>query len=61
MQVKRLEAMLKRPLLNPAGCGVLLTLGGERLLGPARTILRHHDAAAADISGAGLSGTLRFR
>jgi DNA-binding transcriptional LysR family regulator len=39
---------------------VLLTLHGERLLGHARTILRHHDAAMADISGTGLSGTLRF-
>ena len=37
-----------------------LTLHGERLLGHARTILRHHDETMADISGAGLSETLRF-
>ena len=60
MQVKKLEAMLNQPLLNRTGRGVVLTLHGERLLGHARTILRHHDAAMADISGAGLSGTLRF-
>jgi len=60
MQVKKLEAMLNQPLLNRTGRGVALTLHGERLLGHARTILRHHDAAMADISGAGLRGTLRF-
>ena len=60
MQVKKLEDLLNQPLLNRTGRGVVLTLHGERLLGHARTILRHHDAAVADISGAGLSGTLRF-
>jgi DNA-binding transcriptional LysR family regulator len=60
MQVKKLEEMLNQPLLNRTGRGVVLTLHGERLLGHARTILRHHDAAVADISGAGLSGTIRF-
>jgi DNA-binding transcriptional LysR family regulator len=60
MQVKKLEALLSQPLLNRTGRGVTLTLHGERLLGHARIILRHHDAAIADISGAGLSGTLRF-
>lgn len=60
MQVKRLESMLNQPLLNRTGRGVVLTLHGERLLGHARTILRQHDAAMADITGVGLSGTLRF-
>ncbi|CAN5198538.1 LysR substrate-binding domain-containing protein [soil metagenome] len=60
MQVKKLEEMLNQPLLNRTGRGVALTLHGERLLGHARNILRHHDAAVADISGAGLAGTLRF-
>jgi DNA-binding transcriptional LysR family regulator len=60
MQVKKLEAMLNQTLLNRTGRGVVLTLHGERLLGHARTILRHHDAALAEISGTGLSGTLRF-
>lgn len=60
MQVKKLEATLNQPLLNRTGRGVTLTLHGERLLGHARTLLRQHDAALADISGAGLAGTLRF-
>jgi DNA-binding transcriptional LysR family regulator len=60
MQVKKLEAMLNQPLLNRTGRGVALTLHGERLLGHARSILRQHDAAVADLSGAGLTGTLRF-
>lgn len=60
MQVKKLETLLNQPLLHRTGRGVALTLHGERLLGHARTILRHHDAALADLSGAGLSGTLRF-
>lgn len=60
MQVQKLEALLSQPLLNRTGRGVTLTLHGERLLGHARTILRHHDAAVADITGAGLTGTLRF-
>jgi DNA-binding transcriptional LysR family regulator len=45
--------MLNQPLLNRTGRGVVLTLHGERLLGHARTILRHHDAAVADISRRG--------
>ncbi|ABM94429.1 LysR family transcriptional regulator [Methylibium petroleiphilum] len=60
MQVQKLEALLSQPLLNRTGRGVTLTLHGERLLGHARTLLRHHDAAVADITGAGLTGTLRF-
>ncbi|MEF7617003.1 LysR substrate-binding domain-containing protein [Aquincola sp. MAHUQ-54] len=60
MQVKKLEAMLDQPLLNRTGRGVALTLHGERLLDHARAILRQHDAAVADLSGAGLVGTLRF-
>lgn len=60
MQVKKLEEMLAQPLLNRTGRGVTLTLHGERLLGHARTLLRQHDAAVADLSGTGLAGTLRF-
>lgn len=60
MQVKKLETLLDQPLLHRSGRGVQLTLQGERLLGHARTLLRHHDAAMADLSGAGLAGTLRF-
>ncbi|HVZ45940.1 MAG TPA: LysR substrate-binding domain-containing protein [Ramlibacter sp.] len=60
MQVKKLEYLLDLPLLNRTGRGVELTLHGERLLVHARAILRLHDAALADITGAGLAGTLRF-
>ncbi|WP_219214349.1 LysR family transcriptional regulator [Variovorax boronicumulans] len=60
MQVKKLEETLNQPLLHRTGRGVVLTLHGERLLSHARTILQHHDAALAEISGEMLSGTLRF-
>ena len=60
MQVAKLEALLEQPLLVRSRRGVTPTLHGERLLAHAHTILRHHDAALADLSGAGLSGTLCF-
>lgn len=60
MQVKKLEELVNQALLNRTGRGVVPTLHGERLLAHARTILRLHDEALADISGAGLAGTLRF-
>jgi len=60
MQVKRLEQIVDQPLLTRTGRGVLLTPLGERLLGHAQKILRHHDEALAELSGKGLSGTIRF-
>lgn len=60
MQVQKLEELVSQPLLNRTGRGVTLTLHGERLLVHARSILRSHDEALAQISGAGLSGTIRF-
>jgi len=39
---------------------VVLTHPGERLLAHAQRILRLHDEALADLSGKGLSGTIRF-
>lgn len=59
-QMKRLEAIVDQPLLQRTGRGVVLTHSGERLLGHARRILRAHDEAMADMSGRGLSGTIRF-
>lgn len=59
-QMKRLEAIVDQPLLQRTGRGVVLTSPGERLLGHAQRILRAHDEAMADMSGRGLSGTLRF-
>lgn len=60
MQVKRLEGILNQPLLQRTGRGVLLTPHGERLLVHAHKILRAHDEALAELSGEGLSGTLRL-
>lgn len=60
MQVKRLEQIVNQPLLNRTGRGVILTAHGERLLVHAQKILRYHDEAMAELSGKGLSGTIRF-
>ena len=58
--MKRLEAIVDQPLLQRTGRGVALTSPGERLLGHAQRILRVHDEAMAEMSGRGLSGTIRF-
>lgn len=60
MQVKRLEDAVGQPLLIRSGRGVTLTLHGERLLAHAQKILRAHDEAVAELSGGGLTGSLRF-
>ncbi len=60
MQVKRLEEIVGHPLLTRTGRGVVLTPRGERLLTHAQSILRHHDEALAEMSGEGLTGTIRF-
>ena len=60
MQMQRLEQVLDQPLLQRTGRGVLLTPQGERLLVHAQRILRCHDEALADLTGKGLSGTIRF-
>lgn len=60
LQVKRLEHLLDQPLLERTGRGVTLTSPGTRLLAHAQRILRYHDAAMAELSGKGLSGTIRF-
>lgn len=60
MQVKRLEQIVDHPLLTRTGRGVVLTPHGERLLVHAQKLLRYHDVALAELSGKGLSGTIRF-
>ncbi len=60
MQVKRLEQIVDQPLLTRTGRGVVLTPHGERLLVHAQKILRGHDEALAELSGKGMSGTIRF-
>jgi DNA-binding transcriptional LysR family regulator len=59
-QMKRLEEIVDQPLFQRTGRGVVLTNPGERLLIHAQRILRVHDEAMADLSGKGLSGTIRF-
>lgn len=59
-QIKRLEDIVDQPLFQRTGRGVILTNPGERLLIHAQRILRVHDEAMADLSGRGLSGTIRF-
>lgn len=60
MQMRRLEEVIGKPLLNRTGRGVTTTLQGARLLAHARGILRLHDDALAELSGRALSGGLRF-
>ncbi|HKP30700.1 MAG TPA: LysR substrate-binding domain-containing protein, partial [Gemmatimonadales bacterium] len=60
LQVKRLEHLLNQQLLERTGRGVTLTRNGSRLLEHAERILRYHDEAIAELSGTGLSGTIRF-
>jgi DNA-binding transcriptional LysR family regulator len=59
-QMKRLEEIVDQPLFQRTGRGVVLTNPGERLLIHAQRILRLHDEAMADLSGKGLSGSIRF-
>nr|WP_241014930.1 LysR family transcriptional regulator [Burkholderia sp. Ac-20379] len=59
-QLRRLEDTVDQPLFQRTGRGVVLTHPGERLLAHAQRILRLHDEALADLSGKGLSGTIRF-
>ncbi|TCV96027.1 LysR family transcriptional regulator [Luteibacter rhizovicinus] len=59
-QVKKLEQTIEQPLMIRTGRGVSLTIHGERLLAHAHKILRMHDEAVAELTGATLSGQLRF-
>ena len=59
-QMKRLEEIVDQTLLRRTGRGVELTNPGQRLLIHAQRMLRLHDEAMADLSGQGLSGTIRF-
>jgi len=59
-QIKKLEQIVQQPLMIRTGRGVALTLHGERLLAHAHKILRAHDEAVAELTGASLSGRIRF-
>jgi DNA-binding transcriptional LysR family regulator len=60
LQVQRLERTVGHALLERTGRGVLLTPQGTALLAHAQRILQYHDAALAELSGKGLTGTIRF-
>lgn len=60
MQMRRLETAIGQPILYRTGSGVGLTTTGDRLLSYAEGILRAHDEALADLSGAGLQGSISF-
>jgi DNA-binding transcriptional LysR family regulator len=59
-QIKRLEQTAGQALFQRTGRGVVLTEAGERLLHHAHRMLRLHDEALAEVSGRGLSGSIRF-
>lgn len=60
LQVKRLERLVGQPLLERTARGVQLTAQGTTLLAHAQRLLQYHDEALAELSGKGLSGTIRF-
>ena len=60
MQMQRLETVIGQPILHRTGTGVGLTTTGDRLLSYAEKILSAHDEAVADLSGAGLQGSISF-
>ncbi len=60
LQMKRLERTVDQTLLERTGRGVVLTPQGTQLLAHAQRILQYHDEALAELTGKGLSGTIRF-
>lgn len=60
MQVRRLEEVVGRPLLERGSRGVRLTATGERMVGHAHKLLRLHDETISELTGEGLSGLVRF-
>ncbi len=60
LQVKRLERVAGHTLLDRTWRGVSLTPQGTRLLAHAQRLLQYHDEALAELSGKGLTGTIRF-
>lgn len=60
LQIKRLEDQLGRSLIFRTPRLVSLTAEGERLLGPARALLRLNDAALADLWHPDIAGAVRL-
>ena len=60
LQVKRLEDMLGRAVFARTPRSLRLTGEGERLLGPARQLLRLNDAALAELFEPDMTGRVRL-
>ena len=60
LQVKRLEEQLGRAVFNRTPRSLALTPEGERLLGPARQLLRLNDAAIAELFEPDMTGRVRL-
>lgn len=60
IQIKRLEAVLGRPVFESHGRGVTLTEAGQRLLPVARDVTGRLDGVLRDIATDGLRGKLRL-
>ena len=60
LQVKRLEDMLGRAVFARTPRSLSLTTEGERLLGPARQLLRLNDAALAELFEPDMTGRVRL-
>lgn len=58
LQIKRLEAILGRPVLERRGRGIALTAYGETLLPVAERVVRLLDSAVADAHAGGIRGRL---
>jgi DNA-binding transcriptional LysR family regulator len=60
MQMRRLESVIGKSLLERGSHGVRLTATGGRMLRQAQKLLRLHDETLAEITGENLSGLVRF-
>ncbi|MCW3796742.1 LysR substrate-binding domain-containing protein [Sphingomonas sp. BN140010] len=60
LQVKRLEEQLGLSLFDRTSRSLALTPDGDRLLGPARELLRLHDVTLAKITEPDFSGVVRL-
>jgi DNA-binding transcriptional LysR family regulator len=60
MQLKRIEEIVDGAVLVRTARGVELTSRGDRLLSHARRLVRAHDEALVDVTGRGLTGSIRL-
>ncbi|CAH0498719.1 LysR substrate-binding domain-containing protein [Novosphingobium sp. CECT 9465] len=60
LQLKRLEEQVGRALFVRSPRSLAMTFEGERLIGPARQILRLHDATLAEMFEPDIAGSVRI-